>query len=291
MNETLMVQNERRRDEMANLPWAHLRIPPFPQVAIKVLQMANDENVQLHQLSDLISSDPAFASEVLTVANSLLYAPRFPSSSILQAIAVLGANNLQGLCLTVGARAYLGKSISVPAMKAIWRHNMACALIAEQLAAAGFIDKDFAYTCGVLHDIGRLALAIVRPKEYALLLGVHSGPPQSILKAEQDMFGWDHCEMGRHLVQDWKLPCDFEAIVAEHHSPRKKDDSWGMSELINLSCRMADTAGFASFSGCETTPFPELLDELPARERRQFHPELEVLTAEITHRIGAVETA
>ena len=44
-----------------------------------------------------------------TIANSLLYAPRFPSNSILQAIAVLGINNLQGLCLTVGARAYLGK--------------------------------------------------------------------------------------------------------------------------------------------------------------------------------------
>jgi putative nucleotidyltransferase with HDIG domain len=291
MNETAMQQNERRREEMGGLPWAHLRIPPFPQVAIRVLQLANNENVQLHQLSDLIMSDPAFASEVLTIANSMLYAPRFPSSSILQAIAVLGANNLQGLCLTVGARAYLGKSLNLPAMRTLWRHNMACALIAEQLASAGFIDKDTAYTCGVLHDIGRLALATVRPKEYALLLGAHSGSPESLLKAERDMFGRDHCELGRQLVQDWKLPDDFEAIVAEHHSPRKKDDAWGMSELINLSCRMADTAGFPAFSGCETIPYPDLLEELPARERRQFNPELEGLTAEVTRRINGAESA
>jgi HD-like signal output (HDOD) protein len=135
-----MAQIERHGDEAINPPWAHLRLPPFPQVAVRVLQLANNENVQLHQLSELISSDPAFASEVLTIANSLLYAPRFPASSILQAIAVLGANNLQGLCLTVGVRTYMGKTLSLPCMRAIWRHNLACALIAEQLASAGFLD-------------------------------------------------------------------------------------------------------------------------------------------------------
>src|ERR1035438_2859824 len=116
--ETEMAQNEGQRPDVDNVTWAHLRLPPFPQVAIRVLQLANKENAQLHQMSDLISSDMAFASEVLTIANSLLYAPRFPASSILQAIAVLGANNLQGLCLTVGVRAYMGKTLNQPAMRA-----------------------------------------------------------------------------------------------------------------------------------------------------------------------------
>ena len=91
-----MLQNERQKGEGIVPSWAHLRLPPFPQVALRVLQLANKENVPLQELSELISSDPAFASEVLTIANSLLYAPRFPASSVLQAIAVLGANNLQG---------------------------------------------------------------------------------------------------------------------------------------------------------------------------------------------------
>src|SRR5580704_2896099 len=57
------------------LPWAHLRIPPFPQVAIRILQLTNNEDASMRQLSDLISSEPAFSSEVLTIANSALYAP------------------------------------------------------------------------------------------------------------------------------------------------------------------------------------------------------------------------
>lgn len=285
------MQSERRRNEVSHVNWAHLRLPPFPEVAIRVLQLANNDAVQLHQLSDLISSDPAFAAEVLSIANSLLYAPRFPSNSILQAIAVLGINNLQGLCLTVGARAYLGKSLSLPAMRTIWRHDLACGLIAEQLAAAGFIDKDTAYTCGVLHDIGRLALATVRPKEYAVLLGAHSGPPESMNRAEAELFGMDHCAVGRQLIADWKLPQDFEAVVAEHHQPRAGDGNWGMTELVHLSCRMADTAGFAAYAGCEVAPYAELLEELPPRERRLFHPTLDSLVQEVATRINAVETA
>ncbi|MGD0094886.1 MAG: HDOD domain-containing protein [Terracidiphilus sp.] len=285
-----MLQTERRREAAIAPSWAHLRLPPFPQVALRVLQLTNNENVQLHQLSELISADPAFASEVLTIANSLLYAPRFPASSILQAIAVMGANNLQGLCLTVGVRGYMGKTLNQPAMRAIWRHNLACALIADQLASVGFMDRDVAYTSGVIHDIGRLALAVIRPNEYSVPLGAHSGTPASILKAERELFGWDHCEAGQQLIADWNLPSEFEAIVGDHHLPREQDAPWDMANLINVSCRMADAIGFAAFAGCEITPFSDLLEELPTRERRLFHSSAEPLAFEVAKKINAVES-
>jgi HD-like signal output (HDOD) protein len=284
------MATEAGSETMAKLPWAHLRLPPFPQVAIRVLQLANNENVQLHQLGDLISTDPAFASEVLTVANSALYAPRYPSNNIQQAIAVLGANTLQGMCITVGARAYLGKSMSYPALRGLWRHNLACAVIAERLASMGLLDKDTAYTSGILHDVGRIALAVIQPKEYANLLAAHRGTPESILEGERGLFGWDHCETGQRLIADWKLPIDFDAVVSEHHCAKRTDGEWGMSELIKVSCRMADAAGFAAFPGCETTPYEELLDEVPARERRLFYADIETLTLEVTQSIHAMES-
>lgn len=284
-----MVQPDNRWSDAKTVPWAHLRLPPFPQVAIRVLQLVNNESVQLHQLSDLVSSDPAFASEVLAIANSPLYSPRFPSTSILQAIAVLGANHLQGLCLTVAARAYMGKSLNRPAMRALWRHNMATALIAEQIAVAGFLDKDIAFTSGVMHDIGRLALAVVRPLEYAYLLTSHNGPPASILEGERDLFGWDHCEAGRQLIADWNLPPDFEPVVADHHTLRPGDD-WNITRLTGLSCRMADTAGFPAFLGCQVAPFRDLIEELPPRERKAFPSDLEVLAQEIERKLHAAES-
>jgi hypothetical protein len=53
---------------------------------------------------------------------------------------------------------------------------------------------------------------------------------------------------------------------------------------------MADTTGFPAFPGCEATPFPDLLEELPARERRLFHTEIEPLAQEIARKIDAVES-
>src|SRR5579863_731545 len=214
----------------AEISWAHLRMPPFPQVALKVLQLASNENVQMRQLSELISSDPAFASEVLTISNSLLYSPRYPIRSVLQAIEVLGATHLQGLCLTVGVRAYLGKSLGHPTMRTLWRHNMACALIAQQIASAGFLDRDIAYTAGVLHGIGLLGLAVVRPKEYIHLLGTHLGNAASLLEREKALFGIDNCELGKKLIEDWRLPEDFALVISALHTERAANQPWGMAE-------------------------------------------------------------
>lgn len=271
------------------LPWAHLRLPPFPQVAIRVLQLANNENVQLHQLCALISTDPAFASEVLTIANSILYAPRFPASSILQAVAVLGANHLQGMCLTVGVRAYLGKTLNQPAMRRLWRHNLACALIAEQIASMGFLDKDIAYTSGIMHDIGRFALSVIQPADYAALLETHRGPADSMLECETELFGWNHCQAGEKLIADWKLPPDFAAVVADHHQPRQAD-AWGLGELIKISCQLADAIGFPAFPGCESLPYEELITQIPEREREKFPTLKDTLATEVSDRIHAVES-
>jgi len=272
------------RENSLSLPWAHMRLPPLPQVALRVLQLANNENVPLHQLSDLISADPAFASEVLTIVNSLVYAPRFPINSILQAIAVMGANHLQGLCLTVGVRGYLGRSLSHPSMRTIWRHNLACATIAEQLASAGFLDRDTAFTSGVMHDIGRLALAVTQPTEYANLLGSHIGPPETMLERERAVFGKDHCEIGRQLIREWKLPEDFEPIVADHHHSNQRSHTWDMTELVSLSCRIADATGYVAYPACQSAPLAELLAELPERERKLFHSDIETLAFEISKR-------
>ncbi|HEU5457892.1 MAG TPA: HDOD domain-containing protein [Terracidiphilus sp.] len=272
------------------VPLSHLRLPPFSQVALRVVQLASKENVQLHELSDLISSDPALATEVLAIVNSLVYAPRFPINSILQAIAIMGANHLQGLCLTVALRGYIGKQLGHPAMRTVWRHGLATAAIAEQLASTGFLDRDVAFTCGVMHDIGRVALSVVHPREYTEVLSQHTGSPQSILAAEEALFGYTHCQIGSQLMKDWKLPEDFVPIVSEHHAASQPAKCWDMIDVVRMSCRMADTIGYPAFTGCSCTQFDELIGELPPREKRLFHVDAETLAAEVSKKIAAIES-
>jgi putative nucleotidyltransferase with HDIG domain len=254
------------------------------------MKLVNNEETPFTKVSSLISSDPAFSAEVLRIANSLWYAPRVPAVSITQAVARLGAKNLQGIALTVAMRSFLGDALSRPVMRDMWKHNLACGLIAETLAPQTDLDKDFAFTGAVLHDLGRLALAVLEPKEYVFLLGKHKGPSSSILPLEREAFGYDHCEVGAQLVASWNLPVAFESVVAQHHHPRQKSDVWDMAALVNVSCRLADAISFPSFQGVEVTPYAELLEELPVIERGSPYPDIETLTAEVKTKMEGVES-
>ena len=206
-------------------------------------------------------------------------------------MAALGANTLKGMCVTVGVRAYLGNSISYPAMRNLWRHNLACAMIAERIAGAGSIDRDTAYTAGILHDVGRMALAVIQPKGYAALLDKHHGPAASMLLAEREMFGLDHCEAGRQLIADWKLPESFKAVVADHHSESRPDERMGSCGVGKGELRDGIGNRISQHSpDAQQQSTRNCSDELPAHEQNLFHPDAETLTGEIARSIHAIES-
>jgi HD-like signal output (HDOD) protein len=271
------------------MQWANFRFPPFPEAALRVLKLVNDDTASMRQLSDVISADPALACEVLIIANSALMAQRHRVTSILQATALLGTRTLKGICLTVAVRAYLGPSMSYPSVRAVWRHSLACALIAEQLSAAAAVDKGTAYTAGVVHEIGRFALAVLRPKDYAILLEHHCGPASSILEPERELFGFDSREAGLHLIAEWRLPSQFESVVHLQNGTRYLHESWGMHNLTETCCHLADTAGFKLFAGCEVVPYLDLLEAIPIRERSLFPIDVSRLTFDIANKINAIE--
>jgi HD-like signal output (HDOD) protein len=274
----------------AGLPWAHLRLPPFPQTALRALELVNDENASMRHLSDLISADPALSCEVLIIANSALLAQRHRVTSIVQASVLLGTNTLKGVCLTVAVRAYLNGALKYPSLRGVWRHSLASALIAEQLAGAGALDKGTAYTGGVIHEIGRFGLAVLRPKEYSALLEKHRGPAASILEGERDLFGFDSCEAGEYLITEWNLPAQFLSMLHAPDCHRHAGDSWQMNDVVRTSCCLADAAGFTLFPGCEAVPYTELLESIPVRERSLLNTDVTRLAFDIASRIKAIES-
>lgn len=274
----------------AEFPWKHLRLPPFPEAALRALELANDENTSMRHLSNLICADPALSCEVLIIANSALLAQRHHVTSIVQASVLLGTNTLKGVCLTVAVRAYLNSALRYPSLRAIWRHSLASALIAEQLAGGATLDKGTAYTGGVMHEIGRFALAVLRPKDYAALLERHHGSPASLLESEHRMFGFNSCEAGEHMIVEWNLPMQFLALLHSPDCVRHSGDPWQMHDVVRMSCHLADAAGFTLFPGCEITPYAELLESIPVRERSLLNTDVTRLAFDIGSRIKAIES-
>ena len=264
-------------------------LPPFPAVAIRALQLVSQSETRLSELHDLVSADPAFASEILRLANSPLYGIRVEITSTVQATILLGFERVKGLALTIAMRAYIADLLHVPALRASWRHSLACAAVAEDLAAASLLDKDSAYTGALLHDIGRLALAVMQPDLYSQLFHGMTGTAEAVLQKERELFGVDHCEAGRLLTSSWGLPQIFIDITSHHHDqsqPARSD----LAGLISMACRMADALGFefAPNPGCES--YQLLISQLPGAVREQMPVDPNEIASRITDKISCVES-
>jgi putative nucleotidyltransferase with HDIG domain len=107
--------------------------------------------------------------------------------------------------------------------KELWFHSLSTAVAAEHLARSGLpveVEPPVAFTAGLLHDIGKLALHQV------LDTGTQTAIRNCIIQkrlprnaAEKEILGTDHCEVGARLLETWRLPAEIVEAVAHHHSP------------------------------------------------------------------------
>jgi len=278
------------QENFMRVAWNLARLPPFPLVATRVLHLVAKNDSSLHQLSALISTDQAFSSEILTIVNSPVFPIHTTVTSIQQGIAALGLERVKGLAVTVGVRAYLGGALKNPSLQAIWRHSLACALLAEEYAGSSLMDKGTAYTAGIMHDIGRAALAVIPPGRYADFLQSIQEEPLQVLRREHELFELDHCEAGRRLAVDWKLPNAFLNIIPRHHADQQAGGAFDLLAVIRLACSMADTIGFSAAPSLKCCSYKKLTNEVPERVRDLLPMEPEELAFWIATKINSIES-
>ena len=252
------------------------KLPPLPTVITKLMQLMQRKDIGLKEISATISSDPAFSVEVLRLANSAMIGAMAEVRSISQALALIGIDRVKGLALTVGMHGMMGNSASAPALRSSWRHTLATAILAEEIADKVYIDPAEAYTAGLLHEIGRLALIASAPQKYSLILEAAPENTEQLLAQERGTFGLDHREAGVELVRKWNLPPLFERVIAcKHEETNPELRIFDCPALIDLSC------GLATAIGLSFLPVPEegdwqaecqqLLEKVPASDRKRLN--------------------
>jgi putative nucleotidyltransferase with HDIG domain len=278
------------RDQKAAMRLKLVDLPPFSAVAIRALQLVSKSDTRLSELHDLISADPALVTEILRLANSPLYGIRTPIRSSMQATLLLGFDRVKRITLTVAMRSYIGNSILVPIVRACWRHSLACAMVAEELASVILpdADKDAAYTGALLHDIGRLALAAMQPDRYSSLLQSTQESSAAIMQHERELFGIDHCKAGELMIAAWNLPEEFTDIIARHHEV-SGSESFNPLALVCLSCRMTDALGFEFIPRTDCPVYEELLRELRDHKRSSMASQPE-FARRIEEKMASIES-
>ena len=179
------------------------RIPAFPPIVLRLLDVLSSDDVEIRELVSLVSSDPAFSAQILQVANSPLFGFRSQIDSVQSALVVLGLRRVRALTMTVATANHMKAVLKIEELSRCWRHMLACALLTEELARSCGKFEERAYTAGLLHDVGRLGLLLAHPAEYAELLRNATRNALELLDCEKQMLGMDHCEAGRLLAAQW----------------------------------------------------------------------------------------
>lgn len=198
-------------------------LPTLPPLVMELLSSFQQEDLNVTALAERIGNEQTLAARVLRIANSPFYGLSGRVASIHDAVVILGFRAVRSLVLAaamVGAfPAQLGRHFSP---RTFWRHSVATALAARGLARLRGENPETAFSAGLLHDLGRVFLAVAFPDHFAALLRWQTEHDRPNREAEQAVLGLDHGTAGRLLAEQWGLPLPIGEAIARHHEPDRE---------------------------------------------------------------------
>lgn len=195
-------------------------LPSLPAVVMELLNSIDQEDVDISVLAKKVSHDQALTAKTLRLANSSLYGLQVKVTTIQQAITYLGFQTTRNL-ITAAAITGCFAEGHCPGFdhKAFWRHSIATAACAKVLARQMRFNQDYAFTAGLLHDIGRLVLVSCFPAQYAEAIAYRDAHDSFMLDAERTVLGVDHVDAGLALAEHWNFSDTMRLAIGGHHDP------------------------------------------------------------------------
>lgn len=191
-----------------------INIPPRPTVLIKITEECKNESPNLDFIVKTICSDVGISGQILQVINSPYYGLRNKTSSIPQAINLLGLKKIQILIRSVAARSLDTQTSS---LGRFWDTAETIAQICADLAAnTPLVDPDDAYTLGLFHDCG-IPVLMISLKNYNQFLYSANNDTRPLNTLEIEQYGISHAQAGAALAKKWFLPNDICKAILAHH--------------------------------------------------------------------------
>jgi HD-like signal output (HDOD) protein len=199
-------------------------MPSLPTSLTKVLEICNNPQTSPADLNHVISLDPVLVGRVLKLINSAYYGLGQNVTSLARAIIMLGINTVKNLALSTTVMGHLSskKASNGLDMEGFWRHSLCVGVSSKLLAKKRGIDPKFIeeyFTSGLLHDIGKIPLNAVLSKDYVSTVSAADKARKSLLDAENDSLGFNHCASGAMIAAAWKLEGAVGDAIVHHHDP------------------------------------------------------------------------
>jgi HD-like signal output (HDOD) protein len=233
------------------------RLPKFSPMLAQLLARFTHRNCDAKALADVVAKDALLSGQVLRLANSASLGRKHSIHTVQHAIAVIGVGPMRRFALGTSltnlfSRTKTAAGFSVTRFNL---HSVATATLVELIADELPVrDGENAFISGLLHDVGKMLIAISLHKEYDSIQGYASVTRDPMLDCERHVLGTDHAELSGIAIARWDLPQPVQSAAFYHHEPeraRQLEDASGKIGLCNI-VNKADA--FINYLGMSVLP-------------------------------------
>ena len=196
-------------------------IPSLPGIYEEISLALDDEETTFQEIGEIVEKDIGLTVSLLKIANSAFFGISREVSNAVDATMYLGTDVVKNLLLFMSVFSKLDQDLlNDMELGYLWDHSLVVAKISKDIATHVGFDKakvEACYTAALLHDLGRLILAMNFPDDYRSImeLGINC---ETFNTVEEEIFGATHSMVGAYLVTIWGLPMDIVNSIANHHN-------------------------------------------------------------------------
>lgn len=218
----------------------------LPSTVVELLKILGDPTASAARVQKVLERDPAMTANVLKISNSAFYGVRRDISSVRDALVMLGNRRTATLAFATGMAPILRCDLKGYGITRdqFWSHSLQSAACSSEAAMRlGIAELQCeAFTAGLIHDVGMLVLdPVLTSARHSLDTEAY---PDGLCHLEQELFGFDHCQAGALLAENWGFPEMLIEPIAWHHDPHHKGEYYQLIRAVsagNLVTQVLDT--------------------------------------------------
>jgi putative nucleotidyltransferase with HDIG domain len=224
-------------------------LKPIPQIAGRVMKMAEDPGCSLRDIADVILHDPLITANLLRICNAAYFGLPRQIDSVQDAITLLGLQKIVDLvllkcCIQVLGRQQRGYGLHEGEL---WRTAVSGAVIARKISEReGTQSRQLIFTAALLKDIGKVILDRFVADSFEQIDDFIKNDGLSFNEAEKKAIGIDHAELGALVAKKWNLSPKMVYIIRNHHMSEesaRKDFETSVVYLADTLCMMMGIGG------------------------------------------------
>jgi len=227
-------------------------LPTLPGVAVRVLEATGNELSTSKDVVRLIEADVSLTTRILQLVHRADVGVRGEVSSVDRAVVLLGFEAVRSAVLAVSVFDTLAMQSKDSKFNRdeFWKHAVSTACCAELLAEAchaawgskdAGVSASEAFVCGLLHDMGKVALDAALPKSFGRVVEAVDLLRGNIADIERQVIGLDHLVAGKRLAERWNLPTIVRECIWLHgQAPQALPANVKNARMVNI-VTLADT--------------------------------------------------